>query len=180
MDLEAEPTVLDPTGAEFNQAWVGWKGAQGGVTIGRQRVALDNQRWVGSVGWRQNEQTFDALGAQWKPRADLSLQYYWLDRVHRVAGDKAINRLARERELDSHLLNLAWKRGAQQVVGYTYLHDDRDVASASTATFECFNRSRYAEGDHVIFVGEVERCSHRAGASPLLFHGGRFYTEHPL
>jgi flavin reductase (DIM6/NTAB) family NADH-FMN oxidoreductase RutF len=50
----------------------------------------------------------------------------------------------------------------------------------AAATFECFNRSRYEEGDHVIFVGEVERCSHRGGASPLLFHGGRFYTEHPL
>ena len=50
----------------------------------------------------------------------------------------------------------------------------------AAATFECFNRSRYEEGDHVIFVGEVERCAHRAGASPLLFHGGKFYTEHPL
>ena len=50
----------------------------------------------------------------------------------------------------------------------------------AAATFECFNRSRYEEGDHVIFVGEVERCGFRPGASPLLFHGGRFYTEHPL
>ncbi len=50
----------------------------------------------------------------------------------------------------------------------------------AAAVFECANRSRYEEGDHVIFVGEVERCSHRADASPLLFHGGRFYTEHPL
>jgi len=54
------------------------------------------------------------------------------------------------------------------------------LLEGAAATFECFNRSRYEEGDHVIFVGEVERCSHRAGASPLLFHGGRFYTEHPL
>ena len=54
------------------------------------------------------------------------------------------------------------------------------LLSGAAATFECFNRSRYEEGDHVIFVGEVERCSHRAGAAPLLFHGGRFYTEHPL
>lgn len=50
----------------------------------------------------------------------------------------------------------------------------------AAATFECFNRSRYEEGDHVIFVGEVERCLHRVDASPLLFHGGRFYTEHAL
>jgi flavin reductase (DIM6/NTAB) family NADH-FMN oxidoreductase RutF len=50
----------------------------------------------------------------------------------------------------------------------------------AAASFECFNRSRYDEGDHVIFIGEVERCSYRAAASPLLFHGGKFYTEHPL
>lgn len=54
------------------------------------------------------------------------------------------------------------------------------LIAGAVATFECFNRSRYEEGDHVIFVGEVERCHHQPGASPLLFHGGRFYSEHPL
>lgn len=54
------------------------------------------------------------------------------------------------------------------------------LLDGAAATFECFNRSRYEEGDHVIFVGEVEHCSHREGASPLLFHGGKFFTEHPL
>lgn len=54
------------------------------------------------------------------------------------------------------------------------------LLEGTVATFECFNRSRYEEGDHVIFVGEVERCTHREGASPLLFHGGKFYAEHPL
>ena len=50
----------------------------------------------------------------------------------------------------------------------------------AAAVFECFNRSRYEEGDHVIFVGEVERCRHAEGATPLIFHGGRFFTELPL
>ena len=50
----------------------------------------------------------------------------------------------------------------------------------AVAHFECFNRSRYSEGDHVIFVGEVEHCQHQSGAAPLLYHGGKFYTEHPL
>ena len=54
------------------------------------------------------------------------------------------------------------------------------LIEGAVATFECHNRSRYEEGDHVIFVGEVERCAHRAGVPPLLYHGGRFYTEHPL
>ena len=34
------------------------------LTFGRQRIVLDDQRFVGNVGWRQNEQTFDALRAQ--------------------------------------------------------------------------------------------------------------------
>ena len=54
------------------------------------------------------------------------------------------------------------------------------LLSGAVASFECFNRSRYEEGDHVIFVGEVERCCHREGAAPLLYHGGKFYTEHAL
>jgi len=41
------------------------------------------------------------------------------------------------------------------------------------AWFECHNRSRYPEGDHVIFVGEVERCDAQSKAA-LLFHNGRF------
>ena len=54
------------------------------------------------------------------------------------------------------------------------------VIEGAAAVFECFNRSRYDEGDHVIFVGEVERCFSRAGAQPLIFHGGRYFTELPL
>jgi flavin reductase (DIM6/NTAB) family NADH-FMN oxidoreductase RutF len=73
-------------------------------------------------------------------------------------------------------------RGADRWSGVTF---EQGVGGApllhgAAASFECFNRSRYEEGDHVIFVGEVERCSHRPGASPLLFHGGHYYTEHPL
>jgi len=54
------------------------------------------------------------------------------------------------------------------------------LIDGAAAHFECFNRSRYEEGDHVIFVGEVEHCARRAGAKPLLFHGGRYFTELPL
>ena len=54
------------------------------------------------------------------------------------------------------------------------------VITGAAAVFECHVRSQYAEGDHTIFVGEVLRCGHRQGLSPLLYHGGMFYTEHPL
>lgn len=105
------PTVLDPDGTELNQAWISWKRDHFGAVLGRQRINLDNQRWIGNVGWRQNEQTFDALNLEIMPSDAWSVRYAWLDRVHRVSGDKAIDRLARERDLSSHLLNVGYKRG---------------------------------------------------------------------
>lgn len=54
------------------------------------------------------------------------------------------------------------------------------LIEGAAAVFECHNRSQYVEGDHTILIGEVLRCQHQPGASPLLYHGGMFYTEHPL
>jgi hypothetical protein len=128
------PAITDPAGVELNQAWVGWRGQRLGATLGRQRLNWDNQRWIGSVGWRQNEQTFDALSLD-ATSGQLTLRYAWLERVHRIAGDEALDPLARERSLDSHLVNAAFKHETQQWNGYAYLHDDRDQPLASSATY---------------------------------------------
>jgi flavin reductase (DIM6/NTAB) family NADH-FMN oxidoreductase RutF len=72
------------------------------------------------------------------------------------------------------------KENRWKAVAFTESAGGLPLLDGAAATFECFNRSRYEEGDHVIFVGEVESCQHRPGAAPLLFHGGRFYTEHLL
>jgi flavin reductase (DIM6/NTAB) family NADH-FMN oxidoreductase RutF len=57
------------------------------------------------------------------------------------------------------------------------------VLDGALAWFECHNRSRYEEGDHVIFVGEVERCGvhEQAGEiAPLVFQNGQFHGLKPL
>ena len=41
------------------------------------------------------------------------------------------------------------------------------------AWFECFNRSQYDEGDHIVFIGQVEHCSH-TDALPLVYHAGGY------
>jgi flavin reductase (DIM6/NTAB) family NADH-FMN oxidoreductase RutF len=52
------------------------------------------------------------------------------------------------------------------------------ILKGVTAWFECHNRSRYPEGDHVIFVGEVEECA--VDAQPaLIFHSGKFGSTGP-
>jgi flavin reductase (DIM6/NTAB) family NADH-FMN oxidoreductase RutF len=47
------------------------------------------------------------------------------------------------------------------------------VLAGAAAWFECHNRSRYPEGDHLIFVGEVEHCEVQPQAG-LVFHDGKF------
>ncbi|MBC3870772.1 flavin reductase family protein [Undibacterium oligocarboniphilum] len=58
-------------------------------------------------------------------------------------------------------------------VDYTLSRTGLPVISGAAAWFECHNRSRYPEGDHVIFVGEVEHCEINPQA-PLVYHSGRF------
>ena len=56
------PVVADPELTELNQAYLSFQPLQGLQLIGgRQRLILDNARFIGNVGWRQQEQTFDAL-----------------------------------------------------------------------------------------------------------------------
>ncbi len=64
--------ITDPTGTDINQAALLFTPNENSqFTLGRQRINLQNQRFIGSVGWRQNEQTFDGvpltqqLGKQW-------------------------------------------------------------------------------------------------------------------
>lgn len=54
------------------------------------------------------------------------------------------------------------------------------VIEGAVAVFECSHRSQHDEGDHVIFVGEVGHCRRRVGATPLVFHGGRFFADLPI
>jgi len=64
--IEPFSVVADPDNIELNRAQVSYMVDGTGVTIGRQRIILDNSRFVGNVGWRQNEQTFDAVRGQAK------------------------------------------------------------------------------------------------------------------
>jgi hypothetical protein len=57
----AYAAVSDPENLEINRLQLQHRSGAGTFTLGRQRINLDDQRWVGSVGWRQNEQTFDAV-----------------------------------------------------------------------------------------------------------------------
>ena len=101
--------VADPDGSEINQALLRYDHQYGAAVLGRQRINLDNQRFVGGVAWRQNEQTYDAALLQLKPISGLTLSYAYIDNINSIFGpgngryDSAAN--PANIEGHSHLLN---------------------------------------------------------------------------
>jgi hypothetical protein len=52
--------VVDPEQTRFSQAYLQYKYGKTVAKAGRQVINLDNQRFIGSVDWRQMMQSFDA------------------------------------------------------------------------------------------------------------------------
>jgi hypothetical protein len=120
------PVVADPRGADLNQALIKYIGISNTVlTAGRQKVNLDNQRFVGSVAWRQNEQTLDGGIIEYKGIDRLTATYGFVSRVNRVFGPQpGAGATVSEFEGDSHLINLKYVLSEKfSGVIYDYLLD---------------------------------------------------------
>jgi len=78
--------VADPDGSEINQALLRYDHQYGSAVLGRQRINLDNQRFVGGVAWRQNEQTYDGALLQLKPLSGMTLSYAYIDNINSIFG----------------------------------------------------------------------------------------------
>ena len=74
----------------------------------------------------------------------------------------------------AHLAQLFSRRSPDpfETAEYELSRTGHPILKGVSAWFECHNRSRYPEGDHVIFVGEVEQCALTEQA-PLVYHGGK-------
>ncbi len=59
--VPGKAVIADPEAFELNRLQISWKGEEANATLGRQRIIFDDARFVGNVGFRQNEQTFDAV-----------------------------------------------------------------------------------------------------------------------
>ncbi len=132
-DRDDYPIIADPAGGDLNQAWLQWRSAGGTqLRAGRQRIVYDNARFIGNVAWRQNEQTYDAVGFERLDWAGFELRAAYLDRVHRIFGKHSP---AGENDLDSWIVNVAYTfAGAGKLVVYGYDIDNRDVDAFSTTT----------------------------------------------
>lgn len=124
--------IVDPEGTEVNQSFIRYNGESVKVAFGRQRILLANQRHVGGVGWRQNEQTFDSFTMNKNVSDNFSFSYNYVFNVNRIFGETVA---AGDNTHDTHLLNLDYKLGSGKLTGYFYSIDNENVAAASNNTY---------------------------------------------
>ncbi len=113
----AYSVIADPEGTELNRYWIGYNGlADTVVRVGRQRIKLDNDRFIGNVGWRQNEQTYDSFTLTNKSLQDTTIFYAYLTEVNNIKGGND--------DMESHLVNIGYNGlGFGKLTAYGYFLD---------------------------------------------------------
>ncbi len=133
------PLVGDPQNIELNRLQLQYRGLPGTViTVGRQRITLDDQRFVGTAGWRGNEQTFDAARIEWSGvktlKADLT--YSWSDRT--IWGINGGNRYGPARRTaiggNTVFANVALTTKAGTLSSFAYLIDQDEVLTRANSS----------------------------------------------
>lgn len=126
------PVVADPTGSDVNQGYLQFQQQGLRLRAGRQRILLDDQRFVGGVGWRQNEQTYDGYRATYSGSDVLTFDYSYLHNVNRIFGDDSpVGDLSGQ----IHLANMSYQPSEQQTLtAFGYFLDFDALAGASTRT----------------------------------------------
>ena len=133
--------VADPSRTDINRVWLQfankeWAGLQ--LKAGRQRIKLDDDRWIGNVGWRQNEQTFDSARFQTTLGVEkLLAQYIYSWEVKRIFADQG-GASTRDFGPRSHFANIAYTFGSHlKAVGFAYLIDP------NKSNFRAFGSATY-------------------------------------
>jgi len=126
------PVVADPEGTDLNQANVQYKNEQMAFTYGRQRINHNDQRFLGGVAWRQNEQTFDGYRLQYDVSDSFNMDLSYVYNVNRIFGDSS-----GKPDLNGDLIffNSTFKADkAHSFNFFAYLLDFDNAAAASTQT----------------------------------------------
>ncbi len=113
--------IPDPEVTELEQAYVQYQGSFLTAKLGRQVLTLDDHRFVGHVGWRQDRQTFDAARLQMSPAEDLNLDMAYIYKRNRIFAE------ALDAQSDDLLLNLSYNSPVGKLKAYAYLLDDEKL-----------------------------------------------------
>ena len=121
----ANTTIGDPENVELNRAWARYAGNGFDAKLGRQRIIRNNAAMIGNVGWRQNEQTFDAASLAFGGDG-YNLFYAYSNRAQRIFGQDAAE-FKEEMTGDFHFIDGSMDLDGGSLGGYIYLIDVDDV-----------------------------------------------------
>lgn len=160
------PVVADPKGTRLNQGYINYAGLEDwGFKVGRQRINLDNQRFVGGVAWRQTEQVFDAGRIDWG-NDTFAVSYSYVQWVRRIFGEESS--AGKHKQDGTHFLNGSWNSPIGKVVGYYYLIDNEDSPSFSTGTVGVRLSGKQDINEDWAFRYEAEYANQKdAGNNPV-------------
>jgi hypothetical protein len=122
------PVVADPDDEGISQAWIRYRSGEDWIaTIGRQRIIEDNHRFIGNVGFRQLEQTFDAVTVGVRLADGWQVDLRYLDRAHRVFGRSNPDPLLAEADLDAWMATITHDLDGHVLAVYAHrlVFDDR-------------------------------------------------------
>lgn len=131
--------IGDPENFELNRAWVQYQGHGTTFKVGRQRIKRNNDAFLGNVGWRQNEQTYDAISLAYSGD-NFDLFYAYSNQANRIFGHDANDALPglplKDFEGDFHFIDGSYKADFGTVGGYAFLIDvDNNTAVGRSNTF---------------------------------------------
>lgn len=181
-------SVPDPKNLELNQLYLKYAySPKFDLTVGRQRINLDNQRFVGGSAWRDNEQTFDTVSLNLKPIKELGFYYAYIDHVNTVFGTEDIKPTynnAQNGRIDSnsHLLQLKYAPSPLfNAVAYGYLLDLDKYAVSPTALAGTNSNKTFGlrvTGADAPFKYALEYARQSDyGSNPLQYSAGYYLVE---
>ena len=114
--------VADPEQTRLTQAYIDVKAGGALLRAGRQMINLDNQRFVGAVGWRQMPQTYDGFLLAYGGIKDLSLAAAYLTQVNTIKAGDADSAAPSTLDTRSVVLHASYKAAdALTVTAYDYM-----------------------------------------------------------
>ncbi len=135
-----DSVIADPEITDVNQAYIKYTNGDLKATAGRQRILHNNQRFVGGVGWRQNEQTYDGVRIEYALNDALSLDYSYIHNANRIFADDAKSDLGG----DFHFINAAYKvNKAHKITAFAYILDFDTAAALSTSTYGALYNGKF-------------------------------------
>ena len=122
------PIVADPENFALYRAQLQYRSEALVLTAGRQRIALDDERFVGNVAFRANAQTFDAVRAELAPAAGVKADVTYAWSVRTIWGFEGVGARPQAVGGDKILANLSWVSPIGKLTGFAYLLEQNEPA----------------------------------------------------